>query len=77
MASCLEGVEAVEVARLWGTAEALREAIGTPGHPVYRADYAQAVAAARRELGEEVFAAAWDEGRARPLGRVIDEVLKT
>ena len=64
-------------ARLWGTAEVLREAIGTPRPPVYHADYEQAVATARRELGEEVFAAAWAEGRATRLVQVIDEVLKT
>jgi hypothetical protein len=85
MPVCLEGVAAVEAAqkapvwaaRLWGTAEVLREAMGTPRHPVYCADYEQAVAAARRELGAEVFAAAWAEGRATSLEQVIDEVLKT
>jgi predicted ATPase len=85
LAACLEGVAAVEAAqgepvwaaRLWGTAEVLREAMGTPRPPVYRADYEQAVAAACRELGEEVFAAAWAQGRATPLEQVIDEVLKT
>jgi tetratricopeptide (TPR) repeat protein len=82
---CLEGLGAVvarqevplQAAELWGTAEALREAIGTPMHPVYRADYEQAVAAARAALGEEAFTAAWTEGRARPLDQAITNVLKT
>ena len=77
--SCLEGLGALvaapatggaslagarEATRLWGAAEALREAIGMPMHPVDRAEYEQAVAAARRELGEEAFAAAWAQGRS-------------
>jgi DNA-binding CsgD family transcriptional regulator len=54
----------VWAARLWGAAEAQREALGTPLPPVYRADYERAVAAARTELGEQFFVAAWAEGRA-------------
>jgi predicted ATPase/DNA-binding CsgD family transcriptional regulator len=50
-------------ARLWGAAEALREAKGTPLPPVYRADYEQAVAAARSHLGEKALATAWAQGR--------------
>jgi len=50
-------------ARLWGTAEALRQARGTPLPPVYGADYERAVAAARSQLGEKPFAAAWAQGR--------------
>jgi predicted ATPase/DNA-binding CsgD family transcriptional regulator len=69
--SCLEGVadmaarqaEFVWVGRLWGAAEALREAMGTPLPPVYRADYERAITAARKHLGEKAFAAAWAEGR--------------
>lgn len=82
--ACLEGLGAVvasqevplQAAGLWGTAEALREAIGTPIHPVYRADYERAVAAARTALGAEAFAAAWAEGRAMPLEQAIATVLK-
>ena len=50
-------------ARLWGATEALREAMGTPIPPVYRADYDRAMAAARTQLGEKAFAAAWAQGR--------------
>jgi tetratricopeptide (TPR) repeat protein len=84
LAPCLEGLAAVVVSqgepvwavRLYGAAEALRETNGTPLSPVYRADYEQAVAAVRRELGAEVFAAAWAQGRAIPPEQVIDEALK-
>ena len=71
MASCLEGLASVVAAqgelpwaaRLWGAAEALRETLGTPLPPVYRADYECFVATARTQLGEQAFAAAWAEGR--------------
>jgi predicted ATPase/DNA-binding CsgD family transcriptional regulator len=71
MASALEGLAVVVAAqeeptwaaRLWGAAEALREAYSTPLPPVYRADYEQTVVAARTQLGEQLFALAWAEGR--------------
>jgi len=50
--------------QLWGAAEGLREALGMPLPPVDRAAYECSVAAARLQLGETVFAAAWAEGRA-------------
>jgi predicted ATPase/DNA-binding CsgD family transcriptional regulator len=50
-------------ARLWGAAEVLRATMGTPMPPVYRAAYQRAVDAARTQLGEQAFAAAWAEGR--------------
>jgi hypothetical protein len=65
--------EAVE--RL-GMAQALREELGAPMHPVERTDYERAVSAARTSLGEEAFARAWAEGGARPLEQVINDALK-
>src|SRR5216683_2022066 len=56
-------IRQVLAARLWGAAEALREAIGAPIPPVYRAAYERAVAATRVSLGENTFAATWAEGR--------------
>ena len=50
-------------ARLWGMAEALREAMGYPLAPVDYDDYEHSVATARTLLGEKAFAAAWAEGR--------------
>jgi predicted ATPase/DNA-binding CsgD family transcriptional regulator len=58
-------------ARLWGAAEALREAIGALIPPVYRTDYEQAVAAARAQVGEQSFSALWAEGRSMPLEQVL------
>jgi predicted ATPase/class 3 adenylate cyclase len=62
-------------ARLWGAAEAFRDARGTPIPPAYRADYESSVATARSQLGEQAFVAAWSEGRAMPLEQVINNVL--
>jgi DNA-binding CsgD family transcriptional regulator len=80
MSFSLEGLAAVIAvqgdpvwaARLWGAAEALREAMGTPIPPVYRADYDSSVAAARAQLGEKAFAAAWAEGRVVTIEDVLD-----
>jgi predicted ATPase/class 3 adenylate cyclase/DNA-binding CsgD family transcriptional regulator len=60
-----------EAARLWGTAEALREALGAPMYPVDLTEYEQAVAKVRSELGEEVFVTAWAEGRTTPLEQAL------
>jgi ATP/maltotriose-dependent transcriptional regulator MalT len=49
--------------RLYGAAEALRDANSIPIPPVYRADYDRSVATAYTQLGEKLFAAAWAEGR--------------
>jgi DNA-binding CsgD family transcriptional regulator/tetratricopeptide (TPR) repeat protein len=72
VASCLEGLAAVVgtqeelawAARLWGAAESLREVIGAPLPPVERPAYDNSIIAARSQLGEKSFAAAWAEGRA-------------
>jgi len=50
-------------ARLWGAAEALREAIDAPLPPVERPSYERAVAEAHARLGARTFATAWTEGR--------------
>ncbi len=63
--------EPAQAARLWGTAEALREAIGAPIWPVERASYERSVAAARNHLGERAFATTWAAGRIIPPGLVL------
>jgi DNA-binding CsgD family transcriptional regulator len=76
---CLEGLAGVVAAqgeltwgaRLWGAAEALRDAMGTPIPPVYRVDSERPVTAARTQLGEKVFAEAWAEGRAMTPEQVL------
>ena len=76
---CLEGLaivvaeqgELLRAAHLWGAAEALREAIGTPLPPVYRLDYERVVTQARAQPGSETFAIAWAEGRTITLEQAV------
>ena len=79
IASGLEGLASVVAmqgepawaTRLWGTAEALREAIGAPLQPVEQADYDHAVTEVRSDLGEEIFALTWAEGRTMKAEQVL------
>ena len=72
LAYCLVGLGEVVAAeeqvawavRLWGAAETLYETIGTSLPPVERTAYERLMGAARAQLGEEAFAAAWAQGRA-------------
>src|SRR5205814_213515 len=63
------------MARLFGAAEALREAMHLPLPPVDRGDY-QSIPTARESLGEAVFAAAWAEGRAMALKEAVEYALE-
>ena len=58
-------------AKLWGAAETLREAMGAPIPPVYRADYERSVSVARTRLGEKAFAVTWSEGRTMSLEQIL------
>jgi len=79
MASGLEGLAGVVAAQgasawavlLWGAADRLREAMGIPIPPVSRPDYERAVDAACTQLGEQAFAAVWEEGRLMALDQVL------
>lgn len=79
IAVSLEGLGEVAVAegkpawaaRLWGTAEALREAMGTSIPLVYRLGHERAVAKGHAQVGNEAFARAWTEGRGRSLEQVL------
>ncbi len=62
---------ALEAARLFGAAEALRERIGFPIAPSSAAEYAQAVAAVRAQCGDAEFARAWVEGRAWTVAQLL------
>src|SRR6266700_195143 len=72
IATCLLGLGEVVAAQrqlawaaqLWGTADALRDALGVPIPPVELADYERSLSAARVHLGERAFAAAWAQGRS-------------
>ena len=71
-ASCLEGLAVVVTeqgqhtwaARLWGAAEAVRPGRGVSLPRVMHASNERARTTARTHLGEHVFTAAWEEGRA-------------
>ena len=62
-------------ARLFGTADALREAVGASVLASVRADYDQGVAAARAGLGEAAFATAWSEGWAMSPKQAMEYAL--
>ena len=62
-------------ARFCGMAAALRETMGTARPLAEQAPHEQAVAAIRRALGEQEFAAALAAGRVLPLEQAIDEAL--
>ena len=56
--------QGARAARLWGAAEALRESIGAPPTPEARPYYKRSTAAARAQLGEAAWEAAFAEGMA-------------
>jgi predicted ATPase len=83
IAWCLAGLAGVAVlddepdraARLWGAAEAQRKAIGAREAPAARATHERLMAAARKQLGEAAFDAAWAAGEAATMEQAIDEAL--
>ncbi len=78
-AYALEGAAALAAARgdfqragrIWGSAEALREAIGSPLPPNEVDEYARRMAEGQAALGEDGFEAARAQGRALSLDRAI------
>ena len=80
VASYLEGWGAMlasrgepeEATRVWGAAEALREAIGAPMPPVDRNNYEQTVAIVRTQLEEQTFRALWIQGRSTTPEQVLN-----
>ena len=62
-------------AQLFGAAEALRESIGTPRWHVYQASYARMLSAARTQLDDAAWTAAWAKGRAMPLEQAVAQAL--
>ncbi|HEX6655419.1 MAG TPA: tetratricopeptide repeat protein, partial [Candidatus Limnocylindria bacterium] len=61
--------------RLFGAAEALRDAVGAPVPLFYRAAYDRAVAAARAGASDAAFATAWAAGRQLTVEDAITEAL--
>jgi len=85
IAYVLEAIAAIMVAtnrpeaaaRVYGTIEALREAIDSPVLVLDKADYERNRAAAQAALGESSFTRAWTEGRRLALGSAVSEALET
>lgn len=84
IARTLEGMAAVDAlqsreeraARLWGAAEALREAIGAPLPQSERSQYEQALSKVRLLLGEQSLEKSWQAGRAMGTEQAIDYALR-
>jgi tetratricopeptide (TPR) repeat protein len=76
---CLAGLAGVAVldeepergARLWGASEALRQTTGCRPAPAARATHERLMAAAREQLGNAAFDAAWAEGEKLTLEQAI------
>jgi tetratricopeptide (TPR) repeat protein len=65
-------------ANLWGAAEALRLAIGTPVFPAYRARMDRQAAAARAAMADDAaFDRAWHDGRAMTIDQAIALALES
>src|SRR6266851_3622558 len=83
MAESLEGLAGVagvqgrpeHAARLFGTAEALREAIGAPLLPHDHSRYATTLAAAREQLDEDAWKQAWATGRSASVEETVAPLL--
>lgn len=63
-------------AKLFGAAEALRQAIGAPLPPPQKPEYDRSRAIVRDTLGDEVFAAARAEGQAMVPEQAVEYALK-
>jgi hypothetical protein len=80
-AFCLAGLAGVaggkrqprHAGRLFGAAERLLESLGDVLDPVDRESYDRCLAAARAQLDEESWLAAWAEGRAMTMEQAIEE----
>jgi len=74
-AACAQG-EFGRAVRLFGTAEVLREAIGTPVPLCERAERERNVATARARLEDKAWEAAWTEGRAMSQSQAVGYALE-
>jgi hypothetical protein len=64
-------------ARLFGSAEAIRTAIGAPMAPVDCPVYERDVALIRERLGQAQFAEVWAKGHSEPFLEIVSEILAT
>ncbi len=64
---------AINAARLYGAASAIRERLGTPLEPIKRAQYDAEVAEARGLLPAAEFECAWRDGAALTVAEAVEE----
>jgi predicted ATPase/DNA-binding XRE family transcriptional regulator len=69
--------EAKLAARLYGAADAIRAACGTPVRPSHQDIYDRGFTAAQALLGPEEFARAYQQGRTVPAEQIITDALRT
>ncbi len=69
--------KAIQAAALYGASETAFQAIGTLIDPPERTEYAHGLAAARAQLDEATWQAAWEEGRAMSMEEAIAYALET
>jgi predicted ATPase/class 3 adenylate cyclase/DNA-binding CsgD family transcriptional regulator len=62
---------AIEAARLFGTAAAIRASIGLARRPADQSVYDEDIARARQQLDEAAFTAAWSEGQSLTIDDVV------
>jgi predicted ATPase/DNA-binding CsgD family transcriptional regulator/Tfp pilus assembly protein PilF len=80
---CVEGIAAAIgrqgaaalAARLWGAAQARRDAMGTPRAPLDEASHARDMTGVREHLGEAAWATAWDAGQGLTLEQAVASAL--
>ena len=66
----------VALARLWGAAEALREAVNISLAPIELSYYGPYLTTGRSQAGEETWEAAWSEGRQMTPEQAIEYALE-
>jgi tetratricopeptide (TPR) repeat protein len=76
LAGCNVEDEPYLAARLFGAADALRKLIGIPVPPIETKSSQHSTESARTALGEAAFRSAWQEGQAKPLETLIQEILQ-
>jgi non-specific serine/threonine protein kinase len=69
------GDDATKATWLFGAAEALRDAIGSPPLPADRDAMAPAIASVRAKLGPDAFTSIWAAGRTCPIDEVVADTL--
>jgi len=76
LAGCYVEDDPSLAARLLGAADALRKLIGIPVPPIEAKNSQHSTELARTALGEAAFRIAWQEGEAKPLETLIQEILQ-